>query len=125
MVMTSTGTPRLEAFQAGTPDYDGHSHATEIWGAPEHIIAGVRAHNDVLRGYATDAPDNVIFLDVEPVVPDGRTYWDDICHFNDAGERLWIQAMAKALEDARAPDAHEADTVAMNNSRATAMRPNR
>ena len=93
----------LEAFQAGALDYDGHSHATEIWGAPEHIIAGVRAHNDVLRGYATNAPDNVIFLDVEPVVPDGRTYWDDICHFNDAGERLWIQAMGKALESARAP----------------------
>ena len=90
----------LEAFQAGTLDYDSHSHATEIWGEPAHIVAGVRAHNDVLRSYATGAPDHVIYLDLEPVVPDGRAYWNDICHFNDAGERLWLGAMVDAVKAA-------------------------
>jgi hypothetical protein len=90
----------LEAFQAGTLDYDLHSHATEIWGKPSHIAAGVRAHNDILRSYAQVAPDHVIYLDVEPVVPDGRAYWNDICHFNDAGERLWLDAMVGAVKAA-------------------------
>ena len=55
---------------------------------------------DVLRSYAQVAPDHVIYLDVEPVVPDGRAYWNDICHFNDAGERLWLDAMVGAVKAA-------------------------
>jgi hypothetical protein len=87
----------LDAFTAGELDYDAHIHATEVWGTPPHVVAAIEAHNDVLRTYADDAPDNVIYLDVQPVVPDGRAYWDDICHLTDAGERLWLRAMANAV----------------------------
>jgi len=87
----------LEAFQARELDFSLHKHATEIWGKPAHIKAGMNAHNDALRRYATDAPDHVIYLDVEPLIPNGRAHWEDICHFNEAGEALWLRAMAKAV----------------------------
>ncbi len=87
----------LESFMAGELDYGRHSKEVEIWGNPSDIVAGMEAHNDVVRSFAEDAPGHVIFLDVEPIVPNGRRYWDDICHFSDAGERLWMEAITTAL----------------------------
>jgi len=87
----------LDAFMAGELDYDGHDHPTEIWGTPPHVVAAIEAHNEVLQTYAENAPDHVIYLDMQPVIPDGRAYWNDICHLTDAGERLWLRAMGIAV----------------------------
>lgn len=103
----------LERFQAKELVYQEHSHATEIWGEPEHITEGLRVHNERIREVAAEAQrkgqDHVIYVDVDAGYPREGRYWNDICHFSREGEALWmdrfIPAVAKAWRRAAAAPA--------------------
>jgi lysophospholipase L1-like esterase len=88
----------LEAFQAHELDYTGHAFPVEIWGEPENVAAALDAHNDIIRGLATarDFPS----VDLESALPKQGSFFTDICHLTEAGERRWIERVAPAAADA-------------------------
>lgn len=79
----------LAGFEAKQLDYDKHVSPIEIWGKPEHVVRGIRAHNGVIRELA-GGYDNVIFLDAERAIPKSGEYFNDICHLSEKGKALLV-----------------------------------
>jgi hypothetical protein len=99
-----------ERFQAKDLDYAAHRHATGIWGEPDHVARALEVHNRVIR--TLPRPSHLIFADVEAVMPRGAATFDDVCHLTDAGERIWMEVLARAVEAAYAPDSPEPSPAA-------------
>jgi hypothetical protein len=56
-----------------------------IWGSPENVQKGIKAHNDQLRELV--ALNNVSFLDMEAAMPRSKENFCDVCHLSaEAGE---------------------------------------
>ncbi|MFO0966586.1 MAG: SGNH/GDSL hydrolase family protein [Gemmataceae bacterium] len=83
-----------EAFAAKTLDYDRHIHRLATWGTPESVSAGMRAHNEVIRTLAHENKD-VLFADMEKLMPGGKLYYDDVCHFNPKGCEAFVDLLIK------------------------------
>jgi hypothetical protein len=94
------------AFAAKTLDYDLHIHAVATWGTPESVRAGLKAHNDVIRYLAHDNPD-VLFTDMEKLMPDGKQYYHDVCHFTPKGCEVFVDRLIKNGAWARLHDQGE------------------
>ena len=65
-------------------DYTLHSVATQLWGAPEYVIAGIEQHNDVVRGLAAELG-GTLFVDQEALIADGAVNFNDVCHLTEQG----------------------------------------
>ncbi|MCE9534053.1 MAG: hypothetical protein K8T89_23490 [Planctomycetes bacterium] len=85
-----------EAFEAKQLDYDAHTTAIKTWGKAEPIRKGIDAHNDAIFRVRDRHPE-LMFLDQRALIPDGKKYWNDCCHFTDLGSLLWAQNVAKIV----------------------------
>lgn len=86
----------LERFRAGELDYAGRGMPIELWGEPEHVLRAIAAHNRGVRAIA--AQPGVFFVDQEAEMPRGRRYFDDVCHFTDEGQRVFVANVVKGIE---------------------------
>lgn len=86
----------LAAFEAHALDYRyfGNSVPLEVWGLPENVVAGLEAHNRVLRSLRPEVPR---FLDLEAAIPKQGRYWRDPCHLASDGARLLAGSVADAV----------------------------
>ena len=79
----------LAAFRAHRLDYAAHESPVELWGRPECVRLGVRAHNRALRRVAREL--GVPLVEVAREMPHGRRYFDDPCHLTLQGSRRWVE----------------------------------
>jgi hypothetical protein len=84
-----------EAFEEKSLDYRLHLTPIEAWGARDHVVAGLKAHNNIVRRLATQH--RVLFVDQEALMKDTPSYFNDICHFSIAGAVRFAENVRGAL----------------------------
>jgi hypothetical protein len=77
-------------FRDRTLDYLRFEYPAELWGIPEAIDRGIEIHNAVIRSVASRHP-GVHFVDQEALIPNGRRFFNDICHLTMVGARRWVE----------------------------------
>lgn len=82
----------LEAFGNKRLDYLLFESPAEIWGDPLVVDRGIEIHNAIIADIATTR-EGVSFVDQERLIPDGRRYFNDICHLTLEGSRLFVANM--------------------------------
>lgn len=85
----------LEAFKTKRLDYSIHRNPIELWGKPENVIAGINAHNDILRKIVRTR--NVFFTDQERLLPKEGKYFNDICHLTTLGCETFVKNIIENL----------------------------
>lgn len=95
-------------FRAGELDYGpGHFKIrTEVWGDPPDVVAGIAAHNAVLRSLARQY-DNVLFVDQEAKLPHDGTTFCDVCHLTPRGDRQFAANVLPAIVRRFPPEKHD------------------
>lgn len=83
-----------EAFEAKTLDYDKHICRLLTWGTRAGITSGMRAHNDILGDLARKNPD-LLFADMEALMPGGKRHYDDVCHFTATGCAAYVDLLVR------------------------------
>jgi lysophospholipase L1-like esterase len=68
---------------------------TELWGAPEHVFAGLAAHNRILADLAQ--AHGARWLDLQARLAGDPAYFTDVCHFSAAGAQAFAEAAAEAV----------------------------
>jgi hypothetical protein len=101
----------LERFQEGTLDYCLHSCAVEIWGAPDHVVKGLKAHNRVIRGLQARFQ-GVRLVDQEGRMPRGRDHFNDICHLTQRGCDRFAANVVRGVRDLLPPSRTAVDAGA-------------
>ncbi|MHC4473366.1 MAG: hypothetical protein ACYTDY_13905 [Planctomycetota bacterium] len=86
----------LEAFKAKRLDYGLHICPIEIWGRPEHVMASVDAHNEVVRSLASQH-DGVVFVDQANLMTGSARYFNDSCHFTLDGSSKFVEYLVRGL----------------------------
>jgi len=81
-----------EAFAAKHLDYTRHVTPLERWGLPENVVAGVRAHNSVVRSLG-QAGKAAFFVDQARLMPRGAGSFDDACHLTPEGSRRFVELL--------------------------------
>ena len=89
-----------EAFEAGRLDYGGHVTPLEHWGIAENVVAGVRAHNQVVRSLA-EASGAAFFVDQARLMPRGARFFDDACHLTPEGSERFVELLLVPVLAAR------------------------
>ncbi len=93
----------LERFEAGTLDYCLHSCAAEIWGAPEQVAKGLKAHNRVIRELGKRFSKEVLFVDQAKHMPKDREHFNDICHLTQRGCSLFVKNLLQEIQTVPGP----------------------
>lgn len=88
----------LSAFDAGDLDYASSTDRSpiEIWGHPRNVVAGIKAHNDVVRYLAARHPEET-FIDMEESIPKQGAYFSDICHLSERGSDRFAAVLAARI----------------------------
>lgn len=81
-VSTGTGEPNMEF--------------TKIWGRFENVKAGIEAHDVVIRRLAENK--NFIFVDMERLMDNDKSYFKDICHFTARGSRFFADNVVEKMK---------------------------
>lgn len=90
--------PLLDRYVEGGPgarSRDEMVEYTEQWGLPEHVRAGIRAHNKVLARHAT----RYTYRGTDALRH--SAYFIDPCHFTPEGEAAFVRVIHDALAAAR------------------------
>ena len=81
-------------FRAKQLDYTGYLCPIELWGKPENVEAGIRAHNGILRTLYADhvkaGESRLYFFDLETEMPKDGACFDDICHLTRRGSEEFV-----------------------------------
>jgi hypothetical protein len=89
----------FQRFVDGKLDYDPLDYATdlpiELWGIPENVVAGLRAHNEVIREVAASY-NKVILVDQERLLREGPLFID-ICHLSVEGRTRFLDNIMTAV----------------------------
>lgn len=86
----------LRNFRRRVLDYGKHRSAVEIWGKPQHVIAGIVAHNRQVHRIANRYPE-IKFIDLNAKMPRNRQHFDDICHLTPEGALFYSKEVTKAV----------------------------
>lgn len=91
----------VQKFHDGRLDYSVIPNRkrchVEMWGRPDLVRLNADAHNAVLRDFATSHPE-VVFVDQEKDIAGSHDNFVDPCHFTDAGCRLFVANILRALQ---------------------------
>ncbi|MGQ0554162.1 MAG: SGNH/GDSL hydrolase family protein [Planctomycetota bacterium] len=93
-----------QAFGARQLDYAGaHGSAIELWGRPEHVVAGLAAHNAIIAEVAPR------YFDMRPLAELRGSAFRDICHLSLPGTSAFVERLlpelVAALSEPSAPSA--------------------
>ena len=69
---------------------------TEIWGQPANVIKGIETHNQVIHQLMNENP-HVLFVDQRRLIPQERTYFQDICHLSTEGSARFVDNVVDVL----------------------------
>lgn len=83
-----------ELFDKKMLDYNEHYFPVELWGDLENIKTGLLIHNFLIREVFS-GKQGVLIANFESMIPEGREYFDDVCHMTEKGCSL----MASELSD--------------------------
>ena len=88
----------LSAFSSGDLDYASSTDRSpiEIWGHPRNVVAGIEAHNAVVRYLAARHPE-AAFIDMEESIPKQGVYFSDICHLSERGSDRFAAVLAARI----------------------------
>jgi hypothetical protein len=80
-----------ERQREGALGYTPATHAmpVEIWGSPESVVNGIKAHNQIIRDIAA-TEEGVHFVDQENSIAKTGRNFVDICHLSLQGQELWV-----------------------------------
>lgn len=87
-----------KAFRDGQLDYGigDVKYATELWGKPDQVAAGITEHNRRTRA-VSQQHENVQLVDLEQQVePSGRNF-SDICHLTRIGQQRVVDVVAPVV----------------------------
>jgi hypothetical protein len=101
----------LERFEERALDYCLHSCAVEIWGAPDHVVKGLKAHNRIIRGLQARFQ-GVRLVDQEGRMPRGRDHFNDICHLTQRGCDRFAANVVRGVRDLLPPSRTAVDAGA-------------
>jgi hypothetical protein len=85
-----------EAFNKKQLDYDLHRAPIEWWGRPEHVLATVAVHNEIVRDLAAQHKD-VSFVDQARLMPGSGRYFNDPCHLTVLGSAKFVENIVNVL----------------------------
>jgi hypothetical protein len=85
-----------EAFKNKQLDYGLHRAPIEWWGAPEHVLATVAVHNEIVRSMAAQHT-NVLFVDQASLMPQSGRYFNDPCHLTVLGSTEFVKNIVMVL----------------------------
>lgn len=85
----------LERFEKKQLDYLLHLTALEIWGRPENVVAGMSAHNEVVRRLASE--NDVWFVDQAGLMEAAPENFNDAVHFTTRGSEAFVDHLIEAL----------------------------
>jgi hypothetical protein len=78
-------------------DYALHSQSMELWGKPENVVAGVDAHNRVVREM-TARDETLLFVDQAVLMPRTARYFNDPCHLTAEGAVRFVENLLAGLK---------------------------
>jgi hypothetical protein len=83
----------LDRWTESTPPKMPQSQlALELWGRPLNVLAGIEAHNEVLRELAAGRP-GVTVVDLSPLAVARDEVFRDICHLTPAGSEAFVELL--------------------------------
>jgi len=83
----------LDRWTESTPPRMPQSQlALELWGRPLNVLAGIEAHNEVLRELAAGRP-GVTVVDLSPLAVARDEVFRDICHLTPAGSEAFVELL--------------------------------
>jgi hypothetical protein len=83
----------LDRWTESTPPRMPQSQlALELWGRPLNVLAGIEAHNEVLRELAAGRP-GVTLVDLSPLAVARDEVFRDICHLTPAGSEAFVELL--------------------------------
>jgi len=88
----------LPAFLSKTLDYQTHDSPIELWGLPLQVANGVEGHNQVLRSLVQNNSE-VIYYDMNAIIPKNKYYFNDICHLTNRGCDLFAKKVVLTLTE--------------------------
>ncbi len=84
-------------FKAGKLDYYKHTeHPIELWGKPQNIITGIKAHNNEIQKISGSNP-QVTFVNMKQIIPEKGLYFNDICHLSPHGCEVFADVLAQKI----------------------------
>jgi hypothetical protein len=85
-----------EAFKQKQLDYGLHRSPIHWWGLPEHVLATVAVHNEIVRSMAARHK-NVLFVDQASQLPGSARYFNDPCHLTGLGSTKFVENLIRIL----------------------------
>ena len=87
----------LDGWTAPTPPAMPQAQLQlELWGRPQHVLAGIEAHNAALRELAAGRP-GVTLIDLSPLAVARDEVYKDICHLTPAGSEAFVELLMPAV----------------------------
>ena len=74
------------------------SVAVEVWGWSQNVARALAAHNEVVRRVASRHED-VVFIDMERVIPKDGNHFIDVCHWTDLGRATFAREVEAVLSE--------------------------
>ena len=97
-------------FRRKTLDYGRHLVEIEFWGRPEHVVAGIDAHNEVLLKIAKKG--EVYFVDQDKKIPKDGAHFNDICHLTYEGSGVFVRNILRMIQESSSePEKEKKETV--------------
>jgi hypothetical protein len=84
------------AFNKKQLDYVLHRAPIEWWGRPEHVLATVAVHNEIVRRMAAQHK-NVLFVDQARLMQGSARYFDDPVHLTLLGSHQFVENVVRVL----------------------------
>jgi hypothetical protein len=85
-----------EAFNKKQLDYGLHRAPIEWWGRPEHILATVAVHNEIVRRMAAQHK-NVLFVDQARLMDGSARHFNDPAHLTLLGSHKFVENVVSVL----------------------------
>ena len=80
--------------------WGGERSPVKLWGTEQNVVAGIEAHNEVIRALATENP-SVLFVDQQARMPHDEDHFTDICHFTWLGCRAFADNLLQMAVSGR------------------------
>ena len=85
----------LENFYKLQLDYNLHDSAIELWGLPGNVRTSIEKNNSSIRRLAKQNTD-ITFVDMAKIIPNGRVFYNDVCHLTHTGSELFVKNLVDA-----------------------------
>lgn len=92
----------LTTFVSYIPAEDGENYVLNVkniggWGTPQSVRRCLDVHNDIVRQLAARDP-NVLFADLDPVMPADELHFKDCCHLTPLGCERFIDLLMPRVD---------------------------